>query len=66
MNGYNLSPGFRDPTGGDYHLTTNSDMVDAGLIIPGINDSFLGIAPDLGAFEFDPGHAVQFLPFIVR
>ena len=35
------------------HFTLNSDCVavDAGLILPNINDNFNGNAPDLGALE---------------
>lgn len=29
-------------------------MIDKGVVIPGINDGYAGIAPDLGAFEFTP------------
>ncbi len=40
------------------HMTLRSgcNAVDAGVILPNINDGFLGGAPDLGAFEF--GHAL--------
>lgn len=29
-----------------------SPLIDAGIIIPGVNDDYLGAAPDIGAFEF--------------
>jgi MYXO-CTERM domain-containing protein len=36
---------------GDFALAEGSNAVDKGLLIPGINGSFLGTAPDLGALE---------------
>jgi hypothetical protein len=36
---------------GDARLKVNSPAVDAGLVIPNINDDFTGKAPDLGAYE---------------
>lgn len=50
-NGYEGAPGLSNPYGGDFSLQASSLNVDRGLLIPGINDSFLGAAPDLGAFE---------------
>jgi hypothetical protein len=35
----------------DMALHANSNAVDAGLVLPNINDNFNGGAPDLGAFE---------------
>src|SRR5207245_1302598 len=32
-------------------LTTGCTAVDAGTILPNINDGFVGLAPDLGAYE---------------
>jgi hypothetical protein len=43
----------------DYHLYSldpQSDLVDAGVFIPGINQGYSGSAPDLGAFELDTGN----------
>ncbi len=51
-NGLNVEPGFANPAGGGYTLDAGSDLVDAGVIIPGINDDFVGDAPDVGAFEY--------------
>jgi hypothetical protein len=33
-------------------LTANCNAVDAGVILPNVDDVFTGAAPDLGAFEF--------------
>lgn len=35
----------------DFRLRSGSAAIDAGVRIPGINDGFLGGAPDLGAYE---------------
>ncbi|MFQ5492445.1 MAG: right-handed parallel beta-helix repeat-containing protein, partial [Phycisphaerae bacterium] len=55
MNGLSVEPGFAGAADGDYHLDPSSNLIDAGLVIPGINDQGLhayeGAAPDMGAFE---------------
>jgi hypothetical protein len=51
-NGLYVAPGFADAAGGDYGLDPTSGLIDAGVLIPGINDDFVGMAPDIGAFEF--------------
>ncbi len=38
---------------GDYRPKPGSRAVDAGLVLPNINDHFAGRAPDLGAIESD-------------
>jgi hypothetical protein len=35
----------------DLRLKPGAPVVDAGCRLPGINDDFTGIAPDLGAYE---------------
>lgn len=45
------APGFLNAAARDYYLAAGSALVDRGLPIPGVNDGFLGAAPDLGAFE---------------
>ena len=50
-NGHEALPGFVNPFGGDFTLSASSPNIDRGVLIPGINDSFFGAAPDLGAFE---------------
>jgi hypothetical protein len=39
----------REPA--DLRLRTGSAAVDAGVVLPNINDGYRGAAPDLGAFE---------------
>ncbi|MCX7049257.1 MAG: right-handed parallel beta-helix repeat-containing protein [Candidatus Sumerlaeota bacterium] len=41
-----------DPAANDLRLKAGSAAIDAGAILPGINDGFAGKAPDLGAYEF--------------
>jgi hypothetical protein len=53
-HGFNVVPGFVAAEGSDYTLDDSSDLIDAGLLIPGINDEYEGAAPDIGAFEFVP------------
>jgi parallel beta-helix repeat protein len=53
LNGYQILPEFEDPLIGDFDLVPTSPLIDAGLVIPGINDTYLGSGPDLGAFERD-------------
>lgn len=46
------SPGFADLEAGDVQLRSGSHAIDAGVLLPGINDrSFRGKAPDIGALE---------------
>ncbi|MBN1475426.1 right-handed parallel beta-helix repeat-containing protein [Candidatus Sumerlaeota bacterium] len=52
MSGFNLAPGFTDAAGEAYTLSADSEMIDRGTLIPGINDDFEGDAPDLGAHEW--------------
>lgn len=51
-HGFEHEPGLVNPQLGDVHLQANSANIDAGIFIPGINDNFSGIAPDLGVYEF--------------
>jgi hypothetical protein len=56
-NGLNVDPGFFDPAHENYALDPASDLVDSGILIPGINDDYSGHAPDLGAFEYNTGNS---------
>ena len=63
LHGLNVEPGFADADGGDYGLDGASELIDAGIVIPGINDAYLGSAPDIGAFEYaDGGFALTVAP----
>lgn len=64
-HGFNLDPGFVGPQAGDYTLNSLSPLIDAGVLIPGINDGYEGAAPDIGAFEFAPDAArYVYLPLV--
>ena len=39
------------PVDFDFELRPNSVAVDAGVVLPNVNDGFTGKAPDLGAYE---------------
>ena len=39
------------PAGLDFQLRSGSAAIDAGVLLPSINDDFTGRAPDLGAYE---------------
>jgi hypothetical protein len=46
-------PKLQNPGSGDFRLRYDSPAIDAGVVIPGINDQrFRGKAPDIGAHEF--------------
>ena len=66
-HGLSLSPGFKNAGNGDYTLSPVSGLIDRGQVIPGINDNYLGLGPDMGAFESSPGtiHPL-WLPLVFR
>jgi hypothetical protein len=39
------------PSDFDLRLRASSPAVDAGVVLPNVNDDFSGRAPDLGAYE---------------
>jgi hypothetical protein len=51
-DGLAAPPLLADPAGGDFTPQPASELVDRGLVIPGINDDFQGSAPDIGAVEY--------------
>lgn len=64
-HGRNVVPGFVNRAFGDYTVSSNSGLIDAGIFIPGINDDYLGGAPDIGAFEYSNSTIFyRYLPFI--
>jgi hypothetical protein len=42
---------FYSPEEFDFTLTAKSAAVDAGVVLPNVNDGFTGKAPDMGAYE---------------
>jgi hypothetical protein len=61
-HGRSVNPEFANAAGGDYTLASTSALIDAGLVIPGINDDYAGAAPDIGAFEVTPALALSGWP----
>ncbi len=55
-NGYGMETDFRDQvydySNHDFRPRWNSALVDTGIPIDGLNEPYMGIAPDLGAYEF--------------
>ncbi|NQU29586.1 MAG: right-handed parallel beta-helix repeat-containing protein, partial [Anaerolineae bacterium] len=49
--GHEEHPGLANPYSGNFTLAPSSPNIDRGAEIPGINDSFSGFAPDIGAYE---------------
>jgi hypothetical protein len=43
---------FADTAAHDYSLSAGSPAIDAGTVVPGFTDGFVGETPDLGAYEF--------------
>jgi len=58
LNGLSVDPRFTDPSNADLTLAAGSPAIDQGLPIPGINDTYNGSAPDLGAFESGPSGTI--------
>jgi hypothetical protein len=54
LQGISAPPQLANPAGGIFRPLEGSAVIDAGLALPGINDGFLGAAPDIGAFETSP------------
>jgi len=50
-NGTGTNPRYVNPSGGDYSLQNGSPAINAGTVIPGITDGYVGGAPDIGAYE---------------
>ena len=52
-HGLNQIPGFVNINTANYNLAMTSPLIDAGIYIPGINDSYHAAKPDIGAFEYE-------------
>ncbi|MFH1069065.1 MAG: right-handed parallel beta-helix repeat-containing protein, partial [Candidatus Glassbacteria bacterium] len=50
-HGLQAHPRLADPGSGDFRLLPDSPCLDRGVVLPNINDRFVGAGPDLGAFE---------------
>lgn len=54
LQGLSASPQLVNPAAGVFRPAEGSPLVDAGLVLPGINDGYQGALPDIGAVETDP------------
>ncbi len=52
IHGLNDDPGFLNMNTQDFTLSATSPLIDQGIHIPGINDDYVGSAPDIGAWEY--------------
>ena len=50
-HGVSNQPVFIDPFAQDWYLPAGSALIDRAVLIPGVNDDYLGAAPDIGALE---------------
>jgi hypothetical protein len=66
LHGVNVAPGFVDSAAGDYRPGAASQLVDRGLAVPGINDDYAGVRPDIGAFEYSGAPSFTDDPLSVR
>lgn len=46
------NPLFVNPTAYDFRLQSTSPAINAGVVISGITNDYVGAAPDIGAYEF--------------
>jgi hypothetical protein len=61
LNGISAPPRLAAPASGDFTPQAGSSLVDAGVALPGINDSYAGARPDIGAVEWTgPPPALSF------
>jgi hypothetical protein len=51
LAGRHGDPLFANAGAGDYSLLSGSPAIDGAIPMPGINDSFSGAGPDMGALE---------------
>ncbi len=66
-NGIYAAPLFVDAGSGGFRLQAGSPAIDRGVLLPGFNDAnspwpYTGAGPDIGAFEYGSGPAVDVTP----
>ena len=60
-NGLSAPPQLTSPAGGNFVPQPGSPLIDAGVALAGINDSYTGAGPDVGALEWSgPPAALSF------
>jgi hypothetical protein len=52
-NGISAPPALVNPAAGDFRPQASSPLVDRAVALSGINDTFAGAGPDIGALEAD-------------
>jgi VCBS repeat-containing protein len=70
-NGMSANSQFANPDSGDFTLQETSPCIDKGTILLGFNDAnspwpYKGLAPDLGAYEYDSGAPTNDPPVAVN
>jgi hypothetical protein len=50
-DGTGTDPRYTNAAGGDYTLGSGSPAIDAGTVLSGVTDGYVGSKPDIGAFE---------------
>ena len=51
---------YRDPANGDLRPREGSPLIDTGFVVEGINEDYIGDAPDIGAYEYN--ESVYWIP----
>ncbi|HZL20100.1 MAG TPA: right-handed parallel beta-helix repeat-containing protein, partial [Polyangia bacterium] len=52
MGGTGTNPKYNNSAGADFSLQATSPAINAGTVIAGVTDGYLGAAPDQGAYEY--------------
>ncbi|MFH0909022.1 MAG: right-handed parallel beta-helix repeat-containing protein [bacterium] len=52
QHGLKGDPQFMDSSATNFVLRSSSPLIDKAQVIPGVNDDYVGVGPDMGAFEF--------------
>ena len=60
-HGCSIAVPYVKPSDSNFKVPSGTALHDGGLLIPGINDDYLGRAPDIGSYEM-PGRNVGAIP----
>jgi hypothetical protein len=53
LAGFSAPPQLASPATGNFRPLSTSPLIDHGTVLAGINDGYIGAAPDIGAIEYD-------------
>jgi len=53
LSGWSEPPQLASPATGNFRPLITSPLIDHGVVLAGINDGYIGAAPDIGAIEYD-------------